>query len=151
MGKNLMTDEYNATLIDIKNIISQSRDKAYKVISYATLDTYWKIGKRIFKEEQNGKERAAYGENLIKILSAELTKEYGKGFTERNLRNFRKFFVLFQDSTIWHACVPNLSWTHFRALLRVEDEAARLWYMKEAASEGWSSRTLDRNRCLQMI
>ncbi len=52
MGKNLMTDEYNATLIDIKNIIFQSRDKAYKVISYATLDTYWKIGKRIFKEEQ---------------------------------------------------------------------------------------------------
>ena len=145
MDENLMTDKYNATLIDIKNIISQSRDKAYKVISYATLDTYWKIGKRIFKEEQNGKERAAYGENLIKILSAELTKEYGKGFTERNLRNFRKFFMFFKDSTIWHACVPNLSWTHFRALLRVEDEAARLWYMKEAASEGWSSRTLDRN------
>ena len=53
--------------------------------------------------------------------------------------------MFFKDSTIWHACVPNLSWTHFRALLRVEDEAARLWYMKEAASEGWSSRTLDRN------
>ena len=105
MGKNLMTDEYNATIIDIKNIIFQSRDKAYKVISYATLDTYWKIGKRIFKEEQNGKERAAYGENLIKILSAELTKEYGKGFSERNLRNFRKFYILFPDKQFGrHVC-----------------------------------------------
>lgn len=145
MGKNLMTDEYNATLIDIKNIIFQSRDKAYKVISYATLDTYWKIGKRIFKEEQNGKERAAYGENLIKILSAELTKEYGKGFSERNLRNFRKFYILFPDKAIWQTCLPNLNWSHICSLLRVSDEAARLWYMKEAASEGWSSRTLDRN------
>lgn len=135
MGKNLMTDEYNATLIDIKNIIFQSRDKAYKVISYATLDTYWKIGKRIFKEEQNGKERAAYGENLIKILSAELTKEYGKGFSERNLRNFRKFYILFPDKAIWQTCLPNLNWSHICSLLRVSDEAARLWYMKEAASE----------------
>lgn len=145
MSKNLMTDEYNATLIDIKNIIFQSRDKAYKVISYATLDTYWKIGKRIFKEEQNGKERAAYGENLIKILSAELTKEYGKGFSERNLRNFRKFYILFPDKAIWQTCLPNLNWSHICSLLRVSDEAARLWYMKEAAGEGWSSRTLDRN------
>lgn len=145
MSKNLMTDEYNATLIDIKNIIFQSRDKAYKVISYATLDTYWKIGKRIFKEEQNGKERAAYGENLIKILSAELTKEYGKGFSERNLRNFRKFYILFPDKAIWQTCLPNLNWSHICSLLRVSDEAARLWYMKEAASEGWNSRTLDRN------
>ena len=78
-------------------------------------------------------------------VSDELTKEFGSGFSDRNLRNFRKFYLLFPDEKIWNACVPNLNWTHFRSLLRVDNEDARIWYMKEAASEGWSSRTLDRN------
>lgn len=79
------------------------------------------------------------------MLADELTKEFGKGFSARNLRNFRKFYLYFPDAEIWHACVPNLNWTHFRCLLRVDDEDARIWYMKEACEEGWSSRTLDRN------
>ena len=103
------------------------------------------IGKKIVEEEQAGTERAEYGKRLISILSDELTKEFGSGFSDRNLRNFRKFYLLFPDEKIWNACVPNLNWTHFRSLLRVDNEDARIWYMKEAASEGWSSRTLDRN------
>ena len=73
------------------------------------------------------------------------TKEYGKNFSKRNLQYFRKFYLVFPDEQIVNACVHNLNWTHFRALLRVPDENARMWYMNEAAQEGWSSRTLDRN------
>ena len=83
------------------------------------------------------------------MLSDELVKEYGKGFSEKNLRYFRKFYIMFPDCEIWNACVPNLNWTHFRSLLRVDDENARLWYLNEASSEGWSSRTLDRNIATQ--
>lgn len=107
--------------------------------------TYWHIGKRIIEQEQNGKERAEYGKALIETLADELTKEYGTSYSKRNLQYFRKFYLAFPDEQIVNACVHNLNWTHFRSLLRVQDEDARVWYMKEAASESWSSRTLDRN------
>lgn len=71
--------------------------------------------------------------------------EFGKGYNERNLRYYRQFYLMFPEQSIWNACVPNLTWTHFRSLLRVKDNDARFWYMREAASEGWSSRVLDRN------
>lgn len=71
--------------------------------------------------------------------------EFGKGYNERNLRYYRQFYLMFPEQSIWNACVPNLTWTHFRSLLRVKDNDARFWYMKEAASEGWNSRVLDRN------
>ena len=87
--------------------------------------------------------------NLAANLRFCATKELGKGFTERNLRNFRSFYLQFPNYEIWHARVPNLSWTHFRSLLSVENKEARYWYMNEAASESWSSRTLDRNICSQ--
>ena len=89
--------------------------------------------------------RAEYGKGLIPALAKELTQEFGKGFSERNLRNCRKFYQYFPEAEIWNACVPNLTWTHFRSLLRVVDEDARIWYLNEAAHEGWSARTLDRN------
>lgn len=103
--------------------------------------------KRLFQqeEEQQGEYRASYGKKLLSHLSDGLIEEFGNGFSERNLRNFRKFYLLFPDIQIWNTCVPNLNWSHFRSLLRVEDEDARIWYMKQAASEGWSVRTLDRN------
>ena len=103
------------------------------------------MGKRIVEQEQNGNERAQYGQALIDALADELTKEYGKSFSKRNLQYFRKFYIAFPDERIVNACVHNLTWTHFRSLLRVPDENARLWYMNEASNEGWSSRTLDRN------
>lgn len=98
--------------------------------------TYWHVGRRIVEQEQNGNDRAEYGKRLISVLAEELSKEYGKSYSKRNLQYFRKFYLYFPDEQIVNACVHNLSWTHFRSLLRVPDEEARFWYMKEAVDEG---------------
>lgn len=82
---------------------------------------------------------------MISVLSEELKKEFGKSYSERNLHYFRKFYLYFPDEQIVNTRVHNLSWSHFRSLLRVPDEDARMWYMKEAAVENWGVRTLDRN------
>ena len=81
---------------------------------------------------------------LLKFIAAEL-KEYGDSFSERNLRHYRQFYLYFNDIQIWYSCVPNLTWTHFRHLLRVSEEKVRLWYMNEAATQLWSTRELERN------
>ena len=138
-------DVYNSILVDIKNIISSAQQAAYNTTSKVMVLTYWQIGKRIVEQEQNGNDRAAYGTTLIDNLSKELIKIFGKNYSKRNLQYMRQFYLAFPDIKIVNACVHNLTWTHFRSLLRVEDETARLWYMKEAANEGWSYRTLDRN------
>ncbi len=130
---------------EIKQLIFAAQKSAYSSIASIMLQTYWSIGKRIIEQEQKGKKRADYGTKLLKLLSFELTKEFGTGYSERNLRNFRKFYLFFPEQEIWNACVPNLNWTHFRSLLRVADENARLWYLQEAASQNWNTRTLDRN------
>lgn len=136
---------YAAIITDIKDIISSGQKVAYNATNKAMILTYWHVGKRIVEQEQNGNERAQYGQALIDALADELTKEYGKSFSKRNLQYFRKFYIAFPDVRIVNACVHNLNWTHFRSLLRVSDENARLWYMNEASNEEWSSRTLDRN------
>lgn len=101
------------------------------------------------EEEQNGKSRAEYGKNLINVLSEELTKEFGSGFSKRNLFYFRKLYLFFDEESILHACVQNLRWTQIRSLLSVDDETARLWYLNEAVKQGWDYRTLDRNIATQ--
>lgn len=136
---------YQSVITDIKDIIASGRKVAYNAANKAMVLTYWNVGKRIVEQEQNGKERAEYGKALIEVLSEELTKEYGKSFSKRNLQYFRKFYLAFPDEKIVNTCVHNLNWSHFRSLLRVLDDNARLWYMNEAANEGWSVRTLDRN------
>lgn len=133
----------------IKSIIDAGRRSAYNAVNSVIVQTYWQIGKRIVEEEQHGLGRAEYGKFLIETLSQELTKEYGTGFSVRSLQYYRKFYLFFQDVTILQACVRNLTWSHFRMLLRVEDEKARLWYMNEAMKSGWSYRTLDRNIATQ--
>lgn len=143
MEKELML--YQPIITDIKEIISAGQQSAYSAANTAMVLTYWHIGKRIVEQEQEGSERAEYGKRLIAVLSEELKKEFGKSYSERNLHYFRKFYLYFPDEQIVNACVHNLSWTHFRSLLRVSDEDARIWYMKEASSEGWNYRTLDRN------
>ena len=102
---------------DIINIVREGRESAYAAVNANAIETYWRVGKRIVQEEQNGQLRAEYGTQLIRILSKELTLAFGKGFTERNLRNFRLFYVQFPDFEIWHTRVPNLTWSHFRTLL----------------------------------
>lgn len=129
----------------IKTIISNGRNRAYNATNKEIVITYWYIGRRIVEQEQKGKERAEYGQMLIEVLSDELSKEFGKSFSKRNLQYFRKFYIYFPNKKIVNACVHNLTWTHYRSLLRVADENARLWYLNEASKENWSSRTLDRN------
>lgn len=130
---------------DIKTIIREGLTNAYNAVGRQMLDVYWHIGRRIVEEEQNGNARADYGSRLLSILSEEISKEFGSNYSAKNLRYYRKFYLSFNDIEIWNARVPNLKWTHFRSLLRVDDEDARRWYMLEASKENWSSRTLDRN------
>lgn len=129
----------------IKQLVEEARLKSYAAINAVMLDTYWNIGRRIVEHEQQGKSRADYGARLLSLLADELTAAYGKGFSARNLRNFRQFYILFPNEEIWHTRVPNLTWSHIRSLLRVTNEDARMWYLNEAARQTWSVRTLDRN------
>ena len=128
---------------EMKSIVAQARQKAYSAINVAMVEAYWLMGKRIVEEEQNGKEYADYGAKIIKILSAELTKEYGKGFSVGSLYYFRQFYNTFPQifATPWRI----LSWSHYKRLMQVSNEQARNWYLKEASEEMWSYRTLSRN------
>lgn len=135
-----------ATLIgDVRTIIDNGLCRAYENVGKEMVYTYWQVGRRIVEEEQHGEKRAEYGKRLLNTLAEGLSKEYAKGFSERDLRNYRQLYLKFSDLEIWYARVPNLTWTHYRSLLRVEDENARYWYLREASREMWSSRTLDRN------
>ena len=132
---------------DLKEIIEQGRQQSSVVINSVICMTYWKIGHRIVEEEQQGKHRAEYGKQLLKRLALRLSLEYGINscYSARDLRNYRQFYLTFNDYPKWYASVPNLTWTHYRSLLRVNDVNARKWYLKEAAMQTWPTRTLDRN------
>ena len=126
---------------EVKQVIEESRDKVYRAANFAMVQAYWSIGKLIVEEEQKGEERAEYGEALLEELSEKLTKEYGKGFSNRNLRHIRQFYRVFPK---WNAVRSELSWTHYRLLLKVEKEEAREFYLNEAIDCNWSTRSLDR-------
>ena len=126
---------FSLLLADIKAIIKEARSAAYAGINAVQMDQNWKIGKRIVEEEQGGKIRAEYGKRTIAELSAQLCAEFGEGYSERNLWEFRKFYVVFPDIEILHTRVQNLSWSHFRAIMRVSDPVAREWYINEASNE----------------
>ena len=130
---------------DIKEILLQARQKTYQAINSAMVDAYWNIGKKIVLEEQNGKERASYGSEIIKNLSKELTLEFGKGFSERSLREYRQFYILLPNFEIQRTVFAILNWSHFQRVLRISNEEVRNYYLKEAAENTWSVRTLDRN------
>ncbi len=128
-------------LDDIRQIIDQARKQVQQTVNSAMVFAYWEIGRLIVEDEQQGQERATYGQELLKTLSEQLTKEYGKGFDIRNLRNMRKFYQTFR---IRNAVRTELSWTHYRILTRLENEQARQWYIQEAIEQNWSSRALER-------
>jgi hypothetical protein len=134
-----------AVLSDVKTIIAQGRQTAYQGANAVLIRTYWQVGRRIVEEEQQGEQRAAYGIQLVEGLAQALRPIYGNAYSLRNLQYMRQFYLYFKDLEIVNARVRNLSWTHFRTLLRVDDEDARYWYMREATKEMWSTRTLDRN------
>ena len=137
----LSKDELDRNVYDsIKEILTSAREKAYKAVNFAMVEAYWNIGKLIV-ESQDGNERAEYGDYLLKNLSKELTKEFGKGFTVTNLRYMRQFYIVFQKH---HALRDELSWTHYRLLMKLENEEVRNFYIEECIEGNWSTRQLER-------
>ena len=135
----------NNYINEIKKILKNARQKAYTAVNSAMVEAYWEIGRRIVEEEQNGKERAEYGKEILQNLSKELTEEFGKGYSYRTLREIRQFYLMFSDFEKWRTVSAKLTWSHFQKVLRVSDEKARIFYLMEAAENVWSVRTLDRN------
>ncbi len=105
------------------------------------VQAYWEIGQAIVEGEQSGEGRAEYGKHLLAELSGRLTANYGRGFDESNLRNMRKFYITYPKRD---ALRPELSWTHYRILMRVEKDNARNFYLQEAVECNWSTRQLER-------
>lgn len=165
---------------DIKAIVYTAKQKAYQAADLFQVAANWLVGKRIVEQEQHGRERAEYGKRIIELASEALTAEYGKGYSLTQIKNFKKFYLMFRGLDIQQAVlaesmrirqtlsdqssvlilpkgqtpsdqfeirynIPNLSWSHYERLLRVKDDNERDWYMREAAGENWSVRTLDRN------
>jgi predicted nuclease of restriction endonuclease-like (RecB) superfamily len=164
-----------AYIQEIKQILALARQKAYSAVNFAMVEAYWLIGKRIVEEEQHGKERAEYGKEIIKTLSVELTKEFGKGFSERSIWQYRQFYQMFSETEILRApfaelqSVENkengilrtlfaesrqpelaqyfsrLNWSQIQRIMRVSNPKSRAYYLKETAENSWTIRTLDRN------
>jgi predicted nuclease of restriction endonuclease-like (RecB) superfamily len=145
----------------IAEVLRAARSNAYRAVNFMMVEAYWTVGRMIVEEEQQGKDRAEYGSYLLKDLSTRLTREFGKGFNETNLRYIRQFYLTYpirhalrdespqdRDSAphkpILNAVRAELTWTHYRLLIRVEKPEAREWYMNEAADQNWSTRALER-------
>lgn len=126
----------NNFIAEIKELVSNGRRQAYAAVNNAMLTTYWQIGKRIVEEEQNGRQRAEYGKQLLKQLSEVLTEEFGKGFSAGTLYYMRQFYTTFPEifATPWRI----LSWSHYKRLMQVSSEEARKWYLAEASEQMWS-------------
>ncbi len=137
----MMEISEDSLFLSVKEIINQSRERVFRVANSTLLLTYWQIGQLIVEDEQQGKERAEYGKFVLKNLSKKLTFEFGKGFDESNLRNMRSFFQAFP---IRDAVRHELSWTHYRLLLRQETEHKKIYYLNESIENNWSSRDLKR-------
>jgi predicted nuclease of restriction endonuclease-like (RecB) superfamily len=130
-----------AFIAEVKTILEQARQKAYSATAFAMTEGYWLMGKRIVEQEQQGKQRAEYGAELLNNLSTAL----GKGFSPRMLRDIRQFYLSFPDlQDLAHTCAK-LQWSHFRVIMRVADKNARAYYLKEANENNWAVRTLERN------
>ena len=155
---------------DIKAIVYTAKQKAYQAADLYQVVSNWLVGRRIVEQEQHGQERAQYGKHIVELASEALTAEFGKGYSVVNIKSFRKFYLTFNnlligqtpsaqsgnDLTIKGQSVSaelelakmlpsNLSWSHYERLMRIKNEDERDWYMREAAGESWSVRTLNRN------
>ncbi len=156
---------------DLRTIVSAARDASYRMANLMQVAQNWLIGRRIVEQEQQGKIRAEYGKHVVELASQVLTKEFGQGFSETQIKSFRKFYLTFSDLQIQQtmpaefksrlrqirqtmpaessdngiAMPVQLSWSHYERLIRVADPDARFWYMHEAATQQWDYRTLKRN------
>jgi predicted nuclease of restriction endonuclease-like (RecB) superfamily len=141
---------------EIRAVLESARAGAYRAVNAAMVQAYWNVGRLIVEHEQGGRKRAAYGEAVLDDLSQRLTADFGKGFTTTNLKYMRSFYQAFPirhalrdesaaaTKSLPSMLRPELSWTHYRLLLSVEDPQARDWYMNEAAAQHWSTRQLER-------
>ena len=134
--KNGQEDAYKT----IRGYVIDARQRVYTAVNAEMVETYWNIGKEIY-EACGENDRAAYGKQVLQYISERLTAEFGKGYSVQGLRNMRQFYLAFQNhSTLW----SELSWSHYRLLMRVPDEAARSFYAEEAVKSAWSVRQLER-------
>ena len=129
-------DLANSFVNDIKQIIDQARISAVRSVDFHRVEMYWKMGKRIFNEEQQGKERAGYGTYLIKKLAVEIEPEYGSGFSYRQLERSRQFYRTY---SIASALRTQLNWSQYRMLISIEDASKREYYELEAVNNGWTA------------
>ncbi len=125
----------------IRDLLLSARSQVRQTVNTAMVQTYWQIGRMIVESEQGGEKRAEYGKAVLPELAKRLTMEFGKGFSAQSLWNYRLFYLSFP---ILSALRRELTWTHYKSLLRVSEAQAREWYANEAMSQGWSVRALDR-------
>ena len=138
---NTPDTDLSPLLSSLSELIRHSREKALRMVDTLQVQTCWNMGRHIIEYEQAGAARAEYGKQLLPTLAKALTAEFGKGFDASNLRYMRLFYQAFPNCD---ALRHELSWTHYRTLLRVESEHTRQWYMNEAATQNWSTRALER-------
>jgi predicted nuclease of restriction endonuclease-like (RecB) superfamily len=139
--------ELEVLYTDIRQILLQAREKAYQAVNAEMVQAYWQIGRMIVEHEQQGRQRAEYGAYLIQTLSQRLTQDFGKGFNTSSLKRMRQFYLAFQKGA---AVRHQLSWTHYRILLKVKDESARMFYVEEAIACRWAYRELERQIGVQL-
>ena len=135
-NENMIQETYTA----VRSSIINAQQRVYSAVNSSMVQAYWEIGEQIYKACGEN-DRAEYGKNLLKYLSDKLTLEFGKGFDESNLRKMRQFYIAYP---IRDTLCPELSWSHYRRLMRVEDKKIRRFYTEECAKSGWSVRQLDR-------
>ncbi|MEF8732739.1 MAG: DUF1016 N-terminal domain-containing protein [Candidatus Accumulibacter meliphilus] len=126
---------------DIRQIIEQGRQQLASTVNSALTLLYWQIGQRIHSELLKG-ERAAYGEQIVSAVARQLEAEYGRGFSEKNLRHMLRFAEAFPDQNIVSAVRRQLSWTHIKTLIYIEDPLKRDFYLQMCQQERWSARSL---------
>ena len=130
----------------VRKVIQEAQGVVSRVANWAMVEANWRVGFLIVEDEQKGKRKAEYGKAVLQDLACRLTAEYGSGYDERNLRYMRSFYLAFP---IRNALRSELSWTHYRSLMRVPDPIAREWYMNECIASSWGTRVLDRQIATQ--
>ena len=145
-------DKRNAAVVSdrlyraVRNVIQEAHGVVSRVANWVMVEANWRVGFLIVEDEQKGKRKAEYGKAVLRDLARRLTAEYGSGYDERNLRYVRSFYLAFP---IRNALRSELSWTHYRSLMRVPDPIAREWYMNECIASSWGTRVLDRQIATQ--
>lgn len=143
-NKEVSSNHSEDFFAEIREILQQARGEAAQSVNSVMVEAYWTIGRRIVEEEQGGSVQAAYGKGLLKELSKSLSREFGRGFSLANLKNFRQFYLTYPQGRKSYALRSLLSWTHHRLIMRVEEPEARAYYLTTAADQNWSTRVLER-------